>query len=181
MNLPNVLSFLRILSVPVFIWLLLDGQTGWAMWLFAGAGITDALDGFIAKRYNMETELGRYLDPLADKILLVAGFVTLSLNNLLPLWLTLLVVTRELLIIGGAMVFQVVTGDLRMEPLWISKVNTVVQILLVVTVLIRTTQHILENLVTVLIVLAGVTTILSGGVYVIRWSRIAVDKEVRKI
>ncbi|MBF0370666.1 MAG: CDP-alcohol phosphatidyltransferase family protein [Magnetococcales bacterium] len=177
MNLPNALSFLRILAVPAFIWLVLEAHPQAALWLFAIAGITDALDGFIAKRFNMVTELGGYLDPMADKALLLAGFVTLSVMGQIPLWLVLIVVTRDLVIIGGAVVFQVVTGALRMEPLWISKVNTVMQMVLLCVVLLQGVRGGLEEVLLVLMLLTAGTTITSGWLYVVRWSRLAVLQE----
>lgn len=179
MNLPNALSFLRIFFVPAFIWLVLDGEMEEALWLFIIAGITDGLDGFIAKRFDMVTELGKYLDPVADKLLLLAGFIILSWVGMMPLWLTLMVVTRDLVIIAGAIIFQVVTGALRMEPLWISKVNTVVQIITLVLVLVRQVHgHDLVNgLADLFILAAGATTLISGLAYVFEWSRRAVQPQ----
>lgn len=177
MNLPNFLSFLRIFSVPLFIWLVMERYAVEALWLFGLAGLTDALDGFIAKRFNMETELGRYLDPLADKLLLLAGFVTLTVLGLLPFWLTLLVVTRDVVIVGGALLYQVMTGLLEIRPVWISKLNTVSQMVLLLLVLWSAARHELEQWVEPCIWLAAVTTFISGGHYVFAWSRMAARQE----
>ncbi|MBF0402129.1 MAG: CDP-alcohol phosphatidyltransferase family protein [Magnetococcales bacterium] len=177
MNLPNFLSFLRIFSVPLLIWLMMEGYATAAFWLFGLAGLTDALDGFIAKRFHMETELGRYLDPLADKLLLLAGFVILTVFDLLPLWLTLLVVTRDVVIVGGALVYQVMTGMLQIRPLWISKLNTVSQMLLLLLVLWRAAWDEAGLWVEPFVWLTAVTTLISGGSYVFEWSRMAAQQE----
>ena len=177
MNLPNILSFLRIFCSPLFIWLMFENHTSWALWLFAVAGLTDALDGFVAKQFGMETELGRYLDPLADKLLLLAGFVSLTSLEFLPLWLMLLVVTRDIIIVGGALVYQVLTGSLHIEPLWSSKLNTVVQMGLLLLVLINLTHGVLPMLLEPMVWLTATTTLISGSGYVLEWSRRAAFKE----
>lgn len=154
-----------------------NNHTTVALWLFAAAGLTDALDGFIAKHFAMETELGKYLDPLADKLLLLAGFVTLTSLELLPLWLTLLVVTRDVIIVGGALLYQVLTGELHIKPLWISKFNTLIQMVLLLMVLLNATYGLLDLIREPLIWLTAITTLISGGSYVFEWSRRAAHKE----
>ena len=96
---PNLLSFARLLSVPLIIWLVLDGQMTFAFWLFVAAGVTDAIDGFVAKHFNAKTELGSYLDPLADKLLIVSIYVALGVAQKLPSWLVIAVVSRDILIV----------------------------------------------------------------------------------
>lgn len=177
MSLPNLISLLRMLSAPLFIWLMFGHYTVAAMWVFILAGVTDALDGFIAKQFKMETELGKYLDPLADKLLLLVGFVTLTALDLLPLWLALLVVTRDVMIVGGALVYQVVTGKLHMEPLWSSKVNTCVQMGLLMVVLLNETHGVWIALQEPFVWLTAVTTLVSGSRYVLEWSRRAMQQE----
>ncbi|MBF0162669.1 MAG: CDP-alcohol phosphatidyltransferase family protein [Magnetococcales bacterium] len=177
MNPPNLLSFLRILSVPFLIWLLLEEHATLALWLFIGAGVTDALDGFIAKRWQMESELGRYLDPIADKLLLLSGFITLTYLDLLPLWMTLLVVTRDVVIVGGALLFQVITGRLQIKPLWISKFNTVNQILLLGLVLLQASTQTMYGWLEPLLWLTALTTLFSGLSYFVTWGRIATQQE----
>ncbi|MBF0309964.1 MAG: CDP-alcohol phosphatidyltransferase family protein [Magnetococcales bacterium] len=177
MNLPNALSFLRILAVPGFVWLLVSARVEAAFWLFIAAGLTDALDGYLAKQYNLVTELGSYLDPLADKLLLVAGFITLSYLDWMPLWLTFMVVTRDIIIIGGAIVFLMLTSSLRMEPLWISKVNTFVQIALLTSTLLCMAHDLSEDLLKPLIWITVATTMSSGGMYIMEWTRRATAAE----
>lgn len=177
MNLPNFLSFVRIFSVPIFILMVLNHNIHWALFLFVMAGITDALDGYIAKKFKKVTELGKFLDPLADKILLTSGFITLTINGLLPLWITLMVVTRDLVIIAGAVVFQVLTGSLKMDPLAISKTNTLMQIILIIAVMVNVTFPLGSFVIQLLFIIVTLTTILSGGFYIVLWTKKAVEKE----
>lgn len=171
MNIPNAISFLRLCSVPVFIWLLLRHDLKLAFWLFTAAAVSDAIDGFIAKKLNQLTMLGAYLDPLADKALLVSAFFILGMQDVLPMWLVLIVIFRDLVIVGGALVFETVTKSLRMEPLLISKTNTLMQILMIMSTL----AHLLfavpgDHIVTLLQYVVAGTTITSGVAYIVIWS-----------
>lgn len=172
MNIPNLISLARLLSVPIVVWAIIDDQMVLAFWLFVAAGLSDAADGFIAKRFGYESVLGSYLDPLADKALLMSIYVALGSEGYLPNWTVILVVSRDVMIIGGAMLYHTLTHSLKMEPLLISKVNTLAQILLAGVVLgahaMTVDGAVLQA---VLVWLVGVTTVLSGGSYVIRWSR----------
>ena len=169
-HLPNALSIARLALVPVTIWLILSGNLLGAFWVFVAAGLTDALDGFIAKHFNAASEFGAYLDPIADKALLVSVFVALTAEKELPLWITLLVVFRDLLIIGGAVIIHTVTQQLRMEPLAISKLKTFAQIALVAWVLSKAALGIEEPVAfQALLVITAVTTFMSGVAYVVTW------------
>ena len=133
---------------------------------------TDAIDGFIAKRFNSRTELGAYLDPLADKALLVSTYVTLGITGLLPGWLVTLVVFRDVLIIGGALLIHTLRQTLTMQPLLISKLNTAAQIALAALVLAGAgLGFAAPDLRTALCVMVTVTTFLSGAAYVVAWGR----------
>ena len=168
-NLPNLITLGRLLCVPLAIWLILGERYGLAFWVFVAAGISDALDGWIAKRWDQRTPLGALLDPIADKALLAAVYITLGFAGELPHWLVILVVLRDLLIVGGYLLSH---GANAPEPLFISKVNTLVQIALVGFVLARLGLDIDEQLVTsFLIAAAGVTTVWSGLSYLVRWAR----------
>lgn len=126
--LPNLLCILRILLVyPVAHWIL-QGHYPQVLALFAFAAFTDALDGYLAKRFGWTSELGKVLDPLADKLLLVTVFVSLSLVDLVPLWLVGLVLYRDFVIFFGAIAFKVLFGPLRGQPTAVSKFNTLCQI-----------------------------------------------------
>ena len=178
MNIPNLISLGRLLSVPVLVWAIVDGRLMFAFVLFVVAGISDALDGFIAKRFGAESELGRFLDPLADKALLVGIYLALWSQQYLPNWLVLLVVWRDLLIVGGALLYQLLTHNLKMEPLLISKFNTLMQILLAAFILGMGAFGMDNGMVlTALIWAVALTTVLSGATYVIGWVRKAATME----
>jgi len=171
-NLPNLITLGRLLCVPLAIWLILGERYGLAFWVFVAAGVSDALDGWIAKRWDQRTPLGALLDPIADKALLAAVYITLGFAGELPHWLVVLVVLRDLLIVGGYLLSRGVNAP---EPLFISKVNTLVQIALVGFVLARLGLGIDEALVTsFLIAAAGITTVWSGLSYLVRWARFLV-------
>ncbi len=181
MNIPNLISLGRLLSVPVAVWLILEGKIQGAFWLFIAAGVSDAVDGFIAKRFNAETELGKFLDPIADKALLVSVFVTLGQVGLLQIWLVILVVFRDAVIVGGALLFETLTHSLTMEPLKISKVNTVAQIILAAVALGLNGFEVRDpGIVSFMAVVVAVTTVLSGLLYVVKWTGRAAAMEDNK-
>ncbi len=172
MNIPNFITLLRIAAVPFVVWLIVDGHLMWAFWVFIAAGVSDALDGFIAKRFNMETELGKYLDPLADKALLVSIYVTLGVEGHIVNWLVILVVFRDVFIVGGALLFETMTHSLTMQPLMISKINTVAQIVLAAAVMANVGYGIaLDGVMDALVLFTAATTVASGVAYAIAWVR----------
>ena len=178
MNLPNAISLARLAAVPVLIWLILDGDLKVGFWVFLAAAVSDALDGIIAKTFNSETVIGAYIDPIADKALLVGTFITLGHEGFLQTWLVILVVFRDIVIIGGALIFQTVTKSLTMQPLMISKVNTVVQLLLAIGVLFVEGFVVEDGLVIAFMgYIVSVTTVWSGTAYVITWGGMAQDME----
>ena len=118
MNIPNLITILRILLIPVFIILLLYNHFSWALAVFAFCGVTDGLDGFIARNSNQRTVLGTYLDPMADKLLLISGFVTLSFLKIIPLWITIVLVSRDLILLIGTLILHMIQGYIVIEPSW---------------------------------------------------------------
>ncbi len=177
-NIPNIISLLRVLAVPVMVWLIIINQLTAAFWLFLAAGVSDAVDGFIAKRFNCQTVTGAFLDPLADKALLISCYATLGLQEHLPGWLVILVIFRDVLIIGGALLFQTLTQALTMQPLSISKLNTFLQILLISLVLARLGLGIEDwFIIDTLIWAVAVSTAVSGGAYILAWGRKAMAME----
>ncbi|MFQ5972204.1 MAG: CDP-alcohol phosphatidyltransferase family protein [Alphaproteobacteria bacterium] len=172
MNFPNAITLARLMSVPVGIWLLLGESYIFGFWVFVAAGLSDAVDGFIAKRFDMRTELGTILDPIADKALLVGIYVTLGAQDHLATWLVILVVFRDLMILGGALLLQLLSGRLRAAPTHVSKLNTAAQIALAATVLADLAFEIgLAVIVDSLVVIVAATTVISGAMYVFLWAR----------
>ena len=135
LNIPNLITLGRILLVPVVVWAIASGTMWIAFVLFVAAGVSDAVDGFLAKRFNMTTELGAYLDPLADKALIVSIYLTLGINGDIPRWLVILVVSRDIMIVGAFMLSWLIGNPLKVKPLLVSKLNTVAQILFACVVL----------------------------------------------
>jgi cardiolipin synthase len=168
--LPNAITVGRLLAVPVMVWLIVSDRMSAAFWLFVAAGISDGVDGFIAKKFGAESQLGSYLDPLADKVMLVCIYITLGVEGQLSSWLVILVVFRDALIVGGALLSQVLDHPLRMRPLFISKVNTVAQIVLAAVALAELGPVFPElPLVGALEICIGATTAASGAVYLVQW------------
>jgi cardiolipin synthase len=135
LSIPNLVTLARILLVPVVVWAIASNQMLFAFLLFAAAGVSDAVDGFLAKRFGMSSELGAYLDPLADKVLIVSIYVSLGIVDGLPRWLVILVVSRDLLIVGGVLLSWLVGKPVSVKPHPVSKANTAAQLLLVGLVL----------------------------------------------
>ena len=130
-----MITIARVLIVPVVFWLLLSGSTQAAFVLFVAAGASDAIDGYLAKRFGWQTELGAYLDPLADKLLVVSIFIALGVRGDLPSWLVITVVSRDMLIVIAVVLSWVLGHPFRIEPLVVSKANTAAQLVLASTVL----------------------------------------------
>jgi cardiolipin synthase len=180
-NLPNLITLARLLAAPLAVYLILNEAWSAAFWLFLVAGVSDAVDGYLAKRFDARTLIGGYLDPLADKVMLVGVFVTLGYLHHLPEWLVILVVFRDLLIIGGALLVHTLTGKLQMQPLMISKVNTVMQFVLPAYLLAQLGLGVSHAAVALtLIYVAAATTVLSGAAYVVTWARRTADLEDRQ-
>jgi cardiolipin synthase len=127
-NLPNLITVLRLFAVPLVIWTILAGYPQAAFWIFLAAGVSDGVDGYLARRWNQRTELGAYLDAIADKALLVSIFITLSIVQLIPVWLAIVVVSRDLMIVGAVILSWLLDHPMVIKPLFISKLNTTVQI-----------------------------------------------------
>ena len=179
LNLPNLISLGRLLLVPLAISLILEGSYWVAFWVFVIAGVSDALDGFIAKRFDRRTRLGALLDPLADKVLLVSVYVTLGIAGQLWAWLVVLVVFRDLMIVGGFLLIHAMAAMPKaLQPLFISKINTGLQIVLVAFVLARLGLGAEWSNVDILLSYAVITTtVLSGLSYILRWTRILSHSE----
>ncbi len=175
MNAPNFISLARLFAVPVAVWLILRGRYDIAFWLFVAAGVSDGVDGYIARRFDARTELGRYLDPLADKTMLVCTFVALAVADKLPMWLVILVVSRDVMIVGGVILAAIVGDPIDVRPSRLSKLNTVVQFVFAGLVLARyglgLTGVFPDDAMIVAYVCVAATTVASGAGYVVAWIR----------
>jgi cardiolipin synthase (CMP-forming) len=173
-DIPNLISLARILlTVPVVL-ALLDHAFLWALLLFVAAGVSDGVDGFLAKRFHWQSRLGSLIDPLADKLLLVSSSISLAWMGLLPVWLVAAVLLRDLIIVSGATYWNFHFGRLEARPTVVSKINTFVQIVLVLTVVAEQALDILhEGVVPALVWITLATTVSSGIDYVWTWSKYA--------
>ncbi len=172
MTIPNLISIIRLAMVPFIVWTLLDGQTVLAFILFVVVGISDGVDGFIARRFNQQSELGAYLDPLADKTLLVTMFVALGYLEAIPLWLVVIVLTRDVLILAGVMVAFVLGDPIEIKPLFVSKANTAVQIVLVALALSMPAFNLELGVIHLVVVwTCAILTVASAFAYFVAWTR----------
>ena len=172
LSIPNLITLARILMVPVIVWAITAGEMLLAFGLFLAAGISDAVDGFLAKRFGMTSELGAYLDPLADKALIVSIYVALGITGALPRWLVILVVSRDIMIVGAVMLSWLMGNPVTVKPLLVSKLNTVAQIVLACLVLAALAfSWKVDALLLLTMALVAVLTLLSVGFYLAEWVR----------
>lgn len=170
-TLPNIITFARLCAVPMAVWLVLQSYFATAFWLFAGAGASDAVDGWLARRRGT-SYVGAILDPVADKALLVTMYITLAAVHVLPDWIAILVVFRDAVIVGGVAVLALLGQPLMIKPLMISKVNTALQIVLVAVVLLLAGARLSEPLLTLALCWAvAASTFSSGAAYVWKAAR----------
>lgn len=171
-TLPNLITIGRLVLVPLIVWLIVSGESEAAFAVFVLAGISDAVDGFLARQFNLRSDLGAYLDPLADKALLVSIYISLAVLSEVPLWVAILVVSRDLFIIGAVVLSWMLGQPVEMRPLIISKINTVVQIVLAAVVLGDLALPVdLAALRQVLAFLVALLTVGSAAVYLVDWIR----------
>jgi len=172
LSIPNLITLGRILLVPVVVWAITAGEMRIAFLLFLAAGISDAVDGFLAKRFGMTTKLGAYLDPLADKAMLVSIYVALGIIEAIPRWLVILVVSRDIMIVSAVIVSWLFDKPIPMKPLMVSKLNTVAQVAFAALVLaslgfgFNPTPYDL-----ILMGFVTVFTLVSVSLYLVEWVR----------
>jgi cardiolipin synthase len=181
LSIPNLITLGRILLVPIVIWAISAGEMSAAFSLFLLAGISDAVDGFLAKRFGMRTELGAYLDPLADKAMLVSIFIALAAIEAVPRWLVILVVSRDIMIVGAVILAWLVHRPIPLKPLLVSKLNTVAQIALVCLILAALAfDWEVAGAIFALTALVAILTLLSIVFYVVEWVRHMNAAEARR-
>ncbi len=171
MNIPNSLTILRILLIPVYIGLLVYERFDQALIVLLVAGLTDALDGTIARAANQRTRLGAFLDPLADKLLLTSGFITLSTIHLIPSWVTIIVVSRDAILLLGTAVAQFTESPIDIAPTFLGKGTTFLQLSYVLLVIFLSSRHIDLTVLNPLLFGMAAFTICSGFHYLYRGYR----------
>ncbi|WP_046863553.1 CDP-alcohol phosphatidyltransferase family protein [Microvirga massiliensis] len=177
MTIPNLITIGRLIIVPLVIVMILQERWGLAFALFVIAGVSDGIDGFIARRFDMRSELGSYIDPLADKALLVSIYVTLSIIGVLPGWLAIVVVSRDVMILAAVVLSWLMARPLQIRPLTISKINTFAQLGFAALVLAASAFRIEIGLLEdVGMVVVAVLTVASAGAYMGMWLRHMGDK-----
>ncbi len=172
MTVPNLISLFRLFLVPLIVWLIIEHNLLWAFWVFVIAGASDAVDGYLARTLGAESELGAYLDPLADKALLVTIYVCLAIIGELPTWLVIAVVSRDILIVGAVILSWTVARPVTIRPLMVSKANTAAQIVLASMVLGSHAFAVpLGHTKLLMVGLTGLLTVISTGAYLVEWVR----------
>lgn len=173
-DIPNLITAFRILLVPPVVFFLVDGKYVEALSLFVLAGVSDGVDGYLARRFGWRSRLGSILDPLADKLLVISVFVTLGWVGAVPVWLVMAVLVRDIVIVLGAVTYHFFVGQYSMAPTFISKLNTTVQILLIMELMLSQVWALPELLTTSLIYTLLGTLVLSGLDYVWVWGKKAI-------
>jgi len=169
-HIPNIITVFRLLLIPPVAYTILRGHYVTAFWLFGLAGFSDGVDGFLARRFRWQSDLGATLDPIADKTLMIVSFYCLSWKGVVPWWLFSVVLLRDLVIVGGAIAYQFVTHALKMEPIFLGKINTLIQILMILVLLLHLSYHVVPvHWVDILAVLLLLSTLASGLAYVVIW------------
>lgn len=176
--LPNAVSLLRIALVVPILMLILDGGYAWALLLFFVAGFSDGIDGYLAKRFDWHTRLGALLDPIADKLLVAGTFLTLTYTQHIPLWLAAVVILRDVIIVGGAAIYNFFVRPVQGEPTKISKLNTTLQLMYLLFVLSRAGFDWPDQVsLTILGASVLITVVISGVDYVLSWTKRARTSE----
>jgi cardiolipin synthase len=165
-NVPNTLSILRILSIPVFVIFLLYDRFFVALLIFIGAGITDGLDGLIARVFNQKTTIGAYLDPIADKLMLITSFIVLAILRIIPGWLTVIVISRDVIILLGVLLLQLTSHKVEIKPIFIGKASTVMQLVTIAWALVTQFSMVMKSVFPAIIWVTAGLTALSGLFYI---------------
>jgi cardiolipin synthase len=169
MNLPNAITIIRILLIPLFLYKVIQGEMVFATIVYLTAAVSDGLDGFIARFWNLKTKLGTFLDPMADKLLVTASFLSLSMIKIVPLWITLAVISRDIIIVGGSLLIYLIKHELTIRPQPIGKVTTFFQFSYILLVLLGSAFVIpfLSKLYNPMLLITGGLTIISLAVYIL--------------
>ncbi|MDH5573632.1 MAG: CDP-alcohol phosphatidyltransferase family protein [Gammaproteobacteria bacterium] len=169
---PNLISSLRILLVIPLAYFLLQQNYNIAFFIFVIAGVSDALDGYLARRYNWFTSLGVVLDPIGDKLLMLASYLILGVQEYIPMWLVYAVILRDVIIVLGSLFYRLLIGELEIEPILSSKINTLLQISLIIIVLFTLAIYpIKPAFIIAFMAVVFLSTLVSGGCYIFLWGK----------
>lgn len=172
--LPNAISISRIALIVPILWLFVNEQFGWALGLFLGAGLSDGIDGYLAKKYHWDTRLGAFLDPAGDKLLIAWSYGTLAFLGYIPVWLAFIVIFRDVVIVAGSFMYHYLVRRLEGQPTRISKLNTALEFVFLVLVIWKAGYDWPDDItITVLGAAVLVTVVISGYDYVSNWIRSA--------
>ena len=170
-QIPNIITGTRILCVPYLIWVIFQRQFEQALLLIVFMGLSDGLDGFLARSYGWQTRLGSILDPIADKLMLLALFVSFGLLHWVPWWLVIMIALRDMFLLLGAMCMYRSINDFRIQPLFISKLNTFMQIVLGITLIFSQLSVVNLQILNILMTIVACTTVASASQYYMLWLR----------
>lgn len=168
-DIPNLISIIRIILVLPIAYYLWQQEFLFALILFLVGGLSDGLDGLLARRFNWQTELGVILDPMGDKLMMLASYLLLGWHQLLPWWLVVVVISRDVLLVAGTFIYKQFIGNAKLKPIWLSKINTTLQIILVLLVMLAQVIPVTRVFTDMLIVSVTIMTVLSGFAYVSEW------------
>ena len=177
-TIPNFITILRIILAPIFVIYLLNDRLISALVVFVTAGISDGLDGLIARVFNQRSTLGAYLDPLADKLLLVSAFVTLAARGFMPAWLTVVVISRDVLILLGVLILFLAKSSFTVKPIVLSKLSTCFQIVSVIVVLTLQNFMFSQLIHRYIFWATAIVTIISGLQYIRQWLRLMEEEKL---
>lgn len=170
-DIPNIISVVRIVLVIPIAYYLWNQNYLLALLLFLVGGLSDGLDGFLARRYSWQTELGVILDPMGDKLMMLVAYLLLGWHDLLPWWLVILVIARDFILVTGTLLYRQFIGMAKLRPLYISKLNTVFQIFLVLLIMLYQVMKMDHVIIDYMIWLVAFTTVISGAAYINEWGK----------
>ncbi len=168
MNIPNTLTILRILLIPLFVTAIIYKRFDYALVLFTVAALTDLFDGLVARIKNQKTPIGAFLDPLADKFLLVTSFIILTLMELIPKWLTITVISRDIIVVTGWIILYLHTGSSKVEPSILGKLSNTLQVITIALIIISVNLNLNLDFLKILFFLTAITSVISCLHYMYR-------------
>jgi cardiolipin synthase (CMP-forming) len=172
LNIPNTLTMMRIIIIPVLITAIIYNRYLYALLLFVAAALTDMLDGLFARLTNQKTPLGTFLDPLADKFLLISSFIMFSVNGWIPKWFTIIVISRDIIVVIGCFLLYIITNTLKVEPVFLGKAAIALQFFILAFVLLKINLITLPPVHNIFYIFSAAITAISGFQYIYKGLRL---------